>query len=277
MESKQSRWSAERASRKDEADRTRETRERYQALEPSLQRATTRELFNWVDSPLEHGGAAGEPIANSFIKLLPEGYGAGFRSYIELILAEKAGSAVGIEFGGPGTNAFGEFSPGFFGKSLGVTLLEHLDRDEQSMKAKEGPTSHAILHSDLVEEATYKKVEEWLDGRKASLIFERMGLGFDLVPADRFLAAQLLSRWYELLDEGGLLFAQVPRALNRPFKEWASMIGRDYSSTIYFKHKIGTTDGYPAAEETVMLLHKSPGAPKDLPLLSAKHALKDLR
>lgn len=270
-----------------------EKRENVTQLSRAEQRAVVERNFVWIDSPLESDPHDTDPrsdtIAESFRKLLP-GRERNVKNYIEQTLKERAGKAIGIEFGGPGSELFRGFSKGFFEKSLGVTLLDHrysraevlgeeyvedqgLSGEEMLGAEQDTAIHHTLLQGDILTDETYERVNEWLHGRKASLIIERMGCGLGFLPEDEFLAGELIARWYELLDEGGIMFIQVPVEINHVFNVWASTVSVQHPETLMLSFDIGRTNAMPTTEQTVLMLQKLKGAPDHLPLLTSREVL----
>lgn len=186
--------------------------------------------------------------------------------YIERLLVEKRGVAIGIEFGGPGSNLFGNFSPGFFGQTLGVTLN---DLRSISLRVRDNERHHAVIAGDMFSDKTQQEVTRWLRGRKADVIFERMNGGLNLVPPELRFLSGIASNWYQILAEGGVMFVQIPGILVPLMVEYKDFVDRNHPSQIQIEQILRRAPpifGYDVSEGLVRL-NKLRGAPPDLPLL----------
>ena len=87
------------------------------------------DIYIIYDEPLS--GYADSNFSLTFSPLL-EHRGKTLRFFVEESLEKKRGKAVGIEFGGPGSNLFAGFTRGFFAKTLGVALTDMRDLEKKS-------------------------------------------------------------------------------------------------------------------------------------------------
>ncbi len=254
--------------RKSEVIKKEERRQKY-LEDPS---AVT---YGWVDSPLDYSkegkflNARGEPFFNTFKRILPR-EAPGLRAYIEETLKEKKGEAVGIEFGGPGAEAFTGFSEGFFKKSAGVVLVDHRPFPKVGglgLSQENTPDTHTVFLQDVLAPKTYADLTEWIGADKADFIIERMGAGLDLLPTDPYTAAKLLQTWYGLLSPGGLMLVQTPPALDPLLGPWSKRVLSEHAGTIEVKYALHRND---FGDQSVLRIHKLPGAPESLPLLAPK-------
>lgn len=195
-------------------------------------------------------------FSNRFSDVLPSGND--LREYIETTFASQKGKLIGLELGGPGVELFRGFSPGFFLRTAGVCLTD----------SRDNVGDHTLIKEDLLARKAKKKVEKWQDGKKIDVIFESMIAGHYALPRDPFFMAEETRYWYRQLAEGGLIFAESPWAFgNRQddinyVPDWARLIKNNYPGRLEVKEN----DGY-------VILRKLPGAPEELPLLSAKQIL----
>lgn len=219
--------------------------------------------YFWLDSSLDGGSSS---FYSSFKNVLPENVRF-LREYIEETLKSRKGEAVGVEFGGIGLNAFGRFTPDFFKKSVGLTLVDHRDYPASKRKLVHLPNKleHRILEGDMFSLKPYRELERVLAGAKVDLILERLEVGLNEVPKDPLTIGVFLSKWYELLNEGGLMLVQVPGVFNPLLLRWAEMIERDYPDVLEFQIPPGVAKGSPS--DSAFRLRKLPGAPAELPLL----------
>jgi hypothetical protein len=224
--------------------------------------------FDYLDSKLDNPDNNPDDYLSfeeTFHSLLPKE--EGLRSYIEDSLKERAGEAVGIEFGGPGVNLFQGFTPGFFKKSIGVTLVDHY---RSSAETERSYGTHKILEGDIRSPETYEKIADELQGAKANLIIERLLGGWDYIENDLVLYGEILSKWYDLLADNGLLFAQVGPLRNTDslFKKWDEILTEQYDSKVELTFQ---PDPY---SSKVFMIRKHPGAPEKLPLIPIRDLLK---
>lgn len=227
--------------------------------------------YTWLDSPLD--GYYRQSFQGMFRDVLPyESGGGSMRRYIERTLEKRRGNAIGIEFGGTGSGIFGEFTPGFFKESIGVTLVDHVkarpaDHEQRTQKDRE--RNHEVIESDIFSDGLYKLLEERLRGEKVDFIVERMAAGLESVPPGPYLVGKFLNAWYRLLREEGLLFAQVPVEMNPLLRPWTDMIRDRYREVIEVASEVGYEDGG-GSKPSVLRLRKLPGAPEELPLLDPR-------
>ena len=173
-------------------------------------------------APLELSwGAANSPLnesplfpkgwsfSNFFKEVVPTGY-EDLQTYIEEALKDRRGNAVGIEFGGPGSELFAGFSEGFFKKTLGICLVDSRDLMSPDPLPRDKARNHEVISGNMFDSATYETLNKKLHGSRVDVIFERLLGGIDLVPREPHTIGATLQNWYKLLNEGGLLFAQVP-------------------------------------------------------------------
>ncbi len=223
-----------------------------------------------TNSPLENGNSN---YSLFFEAVLPEGQ-KNLRSYIESSLAEKKGAALGVEFGGIGSNLFRGFSKGFFKESVGVTLVDTRTNKEKTRDGHENlehNLHHTVLEGDILSEDVYKNLENTLAHRKVDLIIERMYLGLEFMPAEPYKLSEALKKWYKLLDEGGILLVQTPVVFNNLLDRWAEMIRKNHGQEIEFQYVEGSHDA--SLEDTgysSFRLRKLKGAPEELPLLDSR-------
>lgn len=210
---------------------------------------------------------------DTFADFLPKGEQS-FHGYIERLLVRKRGAAIGIEFGGPGSNLFGDFSQGFFCQTLGVTLA---DLRTDSVKERDSECHHKVITGNMFSSGTQQKIAEWLSEKKADVIFERMSAGLNLVPQDPRFLSEIAAEWYTMLAEGGVMFVQIPSILVPVMEEWRDFVERNYPGQIQIEQRLRLV--HPVlginASDGVMRLNKQMGAPLSLPLLDPR-TVRDL-
>jgi len=202
------------------------------------------------------------------------------RDYIESQLAPKKGSAVAIEIGGPGRQAFRDFTPGFFQRTMGLSLT---DIHRASEREFDEWYHHTVIEGDFFDPKTIPVINKWLAGQKASLIMERMMGGLIYTPQDARTLGKRLRQMYGLLDpQKGVMFVQVPRKIYKPagvretdferatlqdpavyrdyLGRWVKMIHSDHQGVLDVQW-----DGAAA-----LRLVRNPGAPAELPVIEFK-------
>ncbi len=230
-----------------------------------------RDAFEYVDSSLNRPGDF-RSFQGTFKDLIPEEQ-KDLRSYIEHTLAKRKGTAVGVEFGGPGATLFEDFTPGFFAKTFGVTLHEHR-RPQEIMDLE----THTVLEGDIRVPATYRLLQEKLGGAKADLIIERLLGGWDFIQNDPKLFGAVLRKWYSLLNEGGLLIAEGPPPFETAHKEEQDFFPllQRFADMLHDAHKDSLTVRVarsPEFRSPVFSLERKKGAPNELPLLEGPAGL----
>lgn len=203
----------------------------------------------------------------AFKSTLPEG--TNLRTYIEKVLTNRKGRAIGVEFGGLGSRLFSGFSNGFFERSLGVALF---DSRSSLQQVDDAESNHRVIAGDLTLDKTTKSIDRWLRGEKTDLIVERMVGGLDEVPHDPYLLREQANLYYRFLSEGGLMFVQLPKFATKLVPLWVDSARRVSSGTIDASYGIYTNQ---YATTTVLRMHKLPGAPSELPVLSPRQ-VRDL-
>ena len=213
-------------------------------------------------------------FSDSFKNLFENGE-EGMKGYIQKTLEGKKGEAIGVEFGGPATNLFRSFDKGFFKRSIGVTLVDHRKDSRKKPYPSNSPLvilneniindNHDVLEGDIFKQETYENLSKRLNGEKVDFIMERMEGGLRMVPSDPYTMGKILENWYELLNEGGIMFVQSPVVFNNLLEKWVDKIKSEFGNVIEVKYKKGTEDFTPAC--SAFRLRKLPGAPSKLPLL----------
>lgn len=221
-------------------------------------------------------------FARTFQYVLPKQYwerrqvGDAFVEYVQSVLEPGSNTTLrAVEFGGPGRTLFGQFPPDFFAHTIGVSLPDtqtekSLRKDKRYVPGKE---NHQIIRGNIFDRSIYQQVSDALDQHQADLIISRMegGLKF-LYPWNPIAWGQLAQRWYQLLNENGLMFIQwrmepqgerermdimgEPDPVGDLFDQWGASIKSAYPNSLELQQSYGT-----------FRLHKMPGAPVELPLL----------
>jgi hypothetical protein len=228
-------------------------------------------VYKWINSPADGGEyveGEGKPFAESFIGIIPNGE-VSLSKYIEKSLYKKDGNAIGVEFGGVGSRLFSGFTPGFFDKSIGVSLVElRKNKDLIYSQEEDREINHEILIGNIFYHKTYELLNKSLGGAKIDLIISRMAGGLEFVPREPYAVSEILQIWYKLLSEEGIMFVQTPVFFNSLLIEWANKITREYKEVLEMQYKLGQHDANTYC--SAFRIRKLPGAPLDLPLLHPK-------
>lgn len=182
------------------------------------------------------------------------------KPYIEDKLQHKNGSAIGIEYGGPGSALFSEFD--VFERTLGVAL-EDL-RDEET-KARDAERNHTLITGDMQSPEVKAKVEEWLNGEKADFILEGMVGGLTSIPADPYHISDEFNGWYRQLAPGGLMLVEAHKVMQPLLEPWENLANQHQGLQV----RVALHGSRSGVE-----LIKGPDAPENLPLLSPREVRK---
>ncbi len=219
--------------------------------------------FDWKDSPLVEGYG---DISSTFAPVLPEGAG-NIKEYIEITLETREGNAVGVEFGGVGANLFSGFTPGFFKQTAGITLTDPALKILRPFRKK--PETHEVLYGDITKDETYKSLQKLLGGKKVDLIIERMAGGLRFLPQEPFRLIKVLQTWYQLLNEGGIMFVQTPEVFDGLLLKWKEYLQNGEHASLETQFDFTQPRRSPF-NTSIFRLRKLPGAPLELPLLDAR-------
>jgi len=191
-----------------------------QALESNraASKENTNHEFAWgmYDSPLkDFGKTFCKTIPDEYAEVLKnknfvdlDEYGKAWKNYIEDTLEAGAGNLKAIEFGGPGSELFADFTKKFFKKTVGVCLEDI--RDPDSIK-KDESLGHSVVQGDILDtkdSQLEKNIEEKLDGKKVNLIISRMMGPLKELDKHEAIMSKIIKKWYSMLDTEGLMFIQ---------------------------------------------------------------------
>lgn len=211
--------------------------------------------------PIDHSELLGNGSLSydgRFKDLYPEEY-KNIKQYIEERMKTKRGSVIGIDLGGHGSVLFSQFERGFIERSLGVTLV---DRRDEITREEDTVDHHDVLPADIFSSAGNRRIKNWLRGRKADLIFEKMEGAIGSFPDNLDITAAVFRRWYQLLAENGIMFLQTqplsPNMLGE-MKRWLEKI-KSPELAVTYKPVINIR------KETrlYIVLEKRKGAPESL-------------
>jgi hypothetical protein len=113
-----------------------------------------------------------------------------------------------------------------------------------------------------------------LSGQKIDLIIERMMLGLDYLPPNPFVIFSIFQKWYEMLNEEGLMLVEIP-----PYFTKLNLVDKwsDLLNDLQKQNLIDYQIGHPAINNKVLRLIKRRGAPEKLPILTTKEVVDCLR
>lgn len=181
------------------------------------------------------------------------------RKYIERELDFARFHAVAVELGGPGSRWAGDFTPGFFERTYGLTLAD-IRTDEQ--RTIDSSRNHEVIPGDMFQGDSLQKLEEKVGPKGVHLFMERLALfGMGHIPTEPVFMGEYLRRIYRLQAEKGIVLAQLP--LDEMFSvatyAWITKLRSKYPGKFS-----ASMDGL------FYRLQRLPGAPDELPLLSVK-------
>jgi hypothetical protein len=191
------------------------------------------------------------------------------RAFIENKIKDRYGHAVGVDFGGTGSNLFEGFSRDFFASTFGMVL--------HSRNNDKGSGVHRIIEGDCLSIKGIRKFENILGtGKKVDLLFERMLGGVKDYPTNPEFLWSLLNRFYKLLNDGGIMFVQSPDRKKLEdmeiIEKWLSKLSRRRRGDIEFCCKkrgisFELNGELKAYDYYILYLRKLKGAPTELPKL----------
>lgn len=232
-----------------------------------------RDSFNTFFSNLLDGVYSGPNYSMLEIHHMysPEVAEHGLKDEIQRILAGKRGKAIGLEIGGPGSHLFSEFDTGFFDSTYGACLNDL--RSDVDI-AQDRANGHRVVDSiNAFTEEGIELIRKSLPGGKADLLIERMGgplfgseSELSVYPNNMFSLLRIAQGWYSLLQEGGVMYAQIPPELflimrDSHYTEWIQKRFGDVLDIKVENHKLAKMRVY------ALKLVKKPGAPEQLPLV----------
>lgn len=163
-------------------------------------------------------------MGSSFSKVLPEEYvgylnkkiytkieefGEAFKKYIEDTLSKnKNKERTAIEFGGPGSQLFAGFTPGFFEKTVGVCLDDIRFINE---KEDDKLIDHSVIVGDVTDinnKNLFNEINDKLGTSKVDLIISRLQGPLRELKRNPAFLDRIIRKWYSMLDKNGILFAQ---------------------------------------------------------------------
>lgn len=240
--------------------------------------------------PLKNSSLAN--IGSSFSKVIPEEYvgtinqqvysnidklGEGFKKYIEETLSKSENKErTAIEFGGPGSRLFSDFTKKFFKKTVGICLK---DTRQFYNKMIDNRVGHSVITGDITDTTNkelYTTINKQLNTEKVDLIISRMMKPLDYMKKNPALLDKIIRKWYSLLNKNGMLFVQFefflehnPKMENKHraevdpqeerdieinVKEWVKLIEKRFPNEIEIKLGRG-----------IIHIHKKENAPEELP------------
>ncbi|MFA5926523.1 MAG: hypothetical protein WC831_06420 [Parcubacteria group bacterium] len=210
-----------------------------------------------------------ESYQETFEDLIPNKY-ENIRKYIEDVLKDKKGSALGLDIGGIGSTVFEEFSSNFFSQTAGVCLKDTRRKHNIDVSLDE-QRHHAVIEGDIANKKTRQKIFEWTGGQKIDLVFERMGGGLELLTNDQRWVFSAIQEIYNSTSEIGIIFLQLTYSVagiteyalikSRKIEEWANKMKELFPSALDVAWSESDGDCF----GVVIRIRKLPGAPEKLP------------
>lgn len=188
--------------------------------------------------------------------------------YLRKRLAHKSGQAIGIEFGGPASSLFASCVP-LFKRSLGIVLFDLRKRSDNTGLSivEDNRINHRIIEGDMLQDGTFEKVTEWLNGEKADFIIERLSGPIGVLSHNPFYLGQKIEQVYQILEEGGVILAQCPFL---PFELMEAWRRKVMSEAEPGSLELAIA---PQGADYVLRIGKNRNAPQRFPLLSARETL----
>jgi hypothetical protein len=127
--------------------------------------------------------------------------------------------------------------------------------------------NHSVIVGDMFDEKKKAEiVQDFLQGQKVDLIFERAKMGQKYYPRDAHFIGKQLAFWYKHLADNGVMFLTPPFAVRDEYVEpWMKMIQESYAGQI----EVQANEGYDAIR-----IRKLPGAPEHLPLIDQRASFR---
>lgn len=239
------------------------------------------DIYSWIDSPLrlDPNDHTVVDYDSSFLPLVEDSMeDVNVSDYLLRIFRHKQGGEglVVADFGGPGRRLARDI--GNLGektekgalkikKSFGITLRDVGDRSEDAER------NHTVAEANLLDEEADEAFETWRAHEPVDVAFSRMGKGLETLPLDPYLLGGKVARAYRSLGEGGVLVIQAPQKLNPLLREWKKMLMGEHTGTLETSFTLGKDDAR-VPFQTSFLIRKLPGAPQELPMLSAREVQK---
>lgn len=209
---------------------------------------------------------------NTFEEVLPPNHRL-LKNYIEDALADRRGTAIGVELGGPGSKMFSGFSRGFFERTLGVVLN---DRRNPKRKLNDDLSHHFVRVANLLEDNSTGVITNWLNSRKADVIFERMAgaLSYGGTPVDPYFVLRRVSDWYQMVSEGGLMFLQIPEKMRPIMPMVMERVAQVPELEVRYDSRASARPSERDHVHHAISIRKLPGAPEMVQLLDPREIKK---
>ena len=207
------------------------------------------------ESPME--GNDPYTLQKEFASVVPEGYT--MQTDIQHVLEAKS-QRTAVELGGSGNNTFAHFPEGFFDQTIGTVL--HNTGIQQNL-------SHTVLRVNIFSPDGIDTIKQHLPHGKTDCLIQRIGGPLTMeqsrtYPPNLFEVVSIAQQWYELLNEGGVMYMQLPAEISLYMTYYLDYIKANYADTLEI------TTGKGNYSSNVLRLVKKPNAPTSLPLLSLK-------
>ncbi len=215
---------------------------------------TSEEEWPTYDSSLEN-------FESDLVFSLPKDYEPNlkedrFKKYIEETLSkEKNRNLTAVEFGGPGSQLFRDFTKKFFTKTVGVCLKDIRPED---IKKHDVENNHSLIIGDIMEvisNETLEEVAKKLGTNRTDLIISRMKGPLDDINKHPAILDRIIRNWYGMLNDNGLMFIQYDNymKLEPLVRKWVTAVNQRFPQI-----DLQPGDG-------ILRLHKRKGSPENLP------------
>jgi len=190
-----------------------------------------------------------------------------FRKYIEDTLSQgREKSLTAVEFGGPGSNLFSDFTRGFFRQTIGVCLKDIRNKNQEERDTK---NNHFVVEGDILDVRSDKMLSEIIKkfgANKTDLIISRMIAPLHHIDMNPAILDRIIRNWYNILNENGLMFIQFTTNVRQ---HW-NLISNTQTEILIEKWSMAIRERFPeidvqTANMGIMRLHKKTGAPENLP------------
>lgn len=192
------------------------------------------------------------------------------RDYLKESYKDKQDGVVLVEMGGPAKQLSKDVSEFLtIKKSIGLTLgIGITEADKRGLLSSNEADNHKIIVGDMFSSKTKSKLSKELNGEKVDVLIERMVGGLSMIPTDENWLYLNLNSWYELLNENGVMFVEVPFFSNFPkiredYIKWIDQIKKTNGKTMEIQNFVSSTEYY--KWKSFLRLKKLPGAPVNLP------------
>jgi hypothetical protein len=169
-----------------------------ESLAENIQAIQKNNGWEYYDSAIDSYSESFRSVMGGEVKL---------ENFVINFFRERSQRPIGIELGGPAVKLFAGFDHDTFSKTAGFTL--------RKLPEHEHVQNHEVVEADVFlktgEDRSWNQVLDWVQKNgKPDFIIERM-VGPLFMIRDLDLFFMILKRWVNILNDGGIMLAQVPR------------------------------------------------------------------